>query len=136
MLSTSQLIKRHNKTTIDYKIITTLLTKTISQRQQAKGVHQLIKKGSCSVVIFCCEEAGILGNSSVASSSLLIEISFDCSDSLSVGGPLWLTKTKSINKSEEQSKTLEKKDPLSSLKPEEPNKKETSNRETSVVIIL
>jgi hypothetical protein len=46
--------------------------------------------GSCSVVIFCCEEAGILGDSSVVSSSLLIEISFDCSDSLSVGGPLWL----------------------------------------------
>jgi hypothetical protein len=41
------------------------------------------------------------------------------------------TKTKSINKSEEQSKTLENKDPESSLKLEEPNKKETSNRETS-----
>jgi hypothetical protein len=79
------------------------------------------EEGSCSVVIFCCEEAGILGDSSVASSSLLIEISFDCSDSL----------TKSINKSEEQSKTLENKDPESSLKLEEPNKKETSNRETS-----
>jgi hypothetical protein len=39
------------------------------------------EEGSCSVVIFCCEEAGILGDSSVASSSLLIEISFDCSDS-------------------------------------------------------
>jgi hypothetical protein len=32
-----------------------------------------------------------------------------------------------LNKSEEQSKTLENKDPESSLKLEEPNKKETSN---------
>jgi hypothetical protein len=36
------------------------------------------------------QEAGVLDASSVVSSSLLIEISFDCSDSLSVGGPLWL----------------------------------------------
>ncbi len=41
------------------------------------------------------------------------------------------TKAKSINKSEEQSKTLEKKDPLSLLKSEESNKKETTNRGAS-----
>ncbi|SSC08232.1 hypothetical protein BTURTLESOX_345 [bacterium endosymbiont of Bathymodiolus sp. 5 South] len=49
------------------------------------------EESPCSIVIFCCEEAGVLDASATAvSSSLLIEISFDCSDSLSVGGPLWL----------------------------------------------
>jgi cytoskeletal protein RodZ len=43
------------------------------------------EESPCSIVIFCCEEAGVLDASATAvSSSLLIEISFDCSDSLSV----------------------------------------------------
>jgi citrate lyase beta subunit len=47
------------------------------ETQAAETVKQIVQKEQVKT-------------SSVVSSSLLIEISFDCSDSLSVGGPLWL----------------------------------------------